>query len=150
MGASSAVDVNVQQLIARPVKDVFAAVVEPREMSQYFISRGSGPIKAGQRIEWEFADVGRSFSIDVKEADPNHRIVFTWPASGPLTKVTMRFQAQHEETLVAIHEESWAMDDEGVRRALGQTRGWTDFLCCLKAYLEHGINLRRGRKRQDH
>ena len=25
-----------------------------------------------------------------------------------------------------------------------QTAGWTYFLCCLKAYLQHGINLRLG------
>ena len=149
--SARALDVNVQNRIARPVKDVFAAIVEPAEMSQYFISRGSGPMKAGKRVEWEFADVGRKFAVDVKEADANRGIVFAWPASGPLTDVTIAFQAQDEEkTLVAIHEESWPMDEEGVRRALGQTRGWTDFLCCLKAHLEHGVNLRRGRIGRDH
>jgi hypothetical protein len=27
---------------------------------------------------------------------------------------------------------------------MGQVEGWTHFLCCLKAYLEYGINLRTG------
>lgn len=149
--ADRAVKVNVQNRIARPVRDVFMAIVEPAEMSQYFISRGSGPMTAGKRVEWEFADVGRGFMVDVKKTDANQQIVFAWPASGPLTDVTITLEAQDEETtLVAIHEGSWPMDDEGVRRALGQTRGWTDFLCCVKAYLEYGVNLRRGRKRENH
>lgn len=149
--AGRAVDVNVHDRIARPVKDVFTAIVEPAEMSQYFISRGSGLMKAGERVEWEFADVGRRFTVEVKVVDPDRQIVLAWPASGPLTDVTITFEAQDQEnTIVAIHEASWPMDEEGVRRALGQTRGWTDFLCCLKAYLEHGVNLRRGRRREDH
>ena len=36
------------------------------------------------------------------------------------------------------------MDDAGVKRAMGQTAGWTYTLCCLKAYLQYGINLRLG------
>jgi hypothetical protein len=36
------------------------------------------------------------------------------------------------------------MDEDGVKRAMGQTAGWTYFLACLKAYVQHGINLRLG------
>jgi hypothetical protein len=36
------------------------------------------------------------------------------------------------------------MDEDGVKRALGQNAGWTYTLCCLKAYLQHGVNLRQG------
>jgi uncharacterized protein YndB with AHSA1/START domain len=53
-------------------------------------------------------------------------------------------------TLVTINETGWPMDLEGVQRALGQTGGWTDFLSCLKAYVQHGINLRLGRTKEDH
>jgi hypothetical protein len=27
---------------------------------------------------------------------------------------------------------------------MGNTEGWANFLACLKAYLEYGINLRKG------
>jgi hypothetical protein len=46
---------------------------------------------------------------------------------------------------VAITEGGWPKGDEGIQRALGQIRGWTDFICSMKAYLQHGINLREGR-----
>src|ERR671920_360405 len=51
------VTVRVTDRIARPVADVFDAIVDPAQMSQYFISRASGPIALGAKLEWEFADV---------------------------------------------------------------------------------------------
>ena len=30
-----------------------------------------------------------------------------------------------------------------IARCIEQTQGWMHFLCCMKAYLEHGINLRK-------
>ena len=52
------VDVNVRDRILKPVNEVFAAFVDPAKMSQYFISGASGPMEAGTKVEWEFADVG--------------------------------------------------------------------------------------------
>jgi hypothetical protein len=51
---------------------------------------------------------------------------------------------------VRIIEEGWPLDHDGVARALGQTAGWTDFICCMKADLQYGINLRAGRSKEDH
>ena len=45
---------------------------------------------------------------------------------------------------MTINEAKFPMDHAGVKRALGQTAGWTYTLACLKAYLQFGINLRFG------
>jgi hypothetical protein len=37
------------------------------------------------------------------------------------------------------------MNEEGVQRTLEQTEGWTDFINCMRAYLEVGVQLRKGR-----
>jgi uncharacterized protein YndB with AHSA1/START domain len=144
------VDVNVKDRILKPVEDVFAAIVDPAKMSGYFTSRGSGPMAPGTRVEWEFADVGAKLLVDVKEIEENHKVVFDWSASGVNARVTIILAARDSSTLVTINETGWPMDREGVSRALGQTAGWTDFLCCMKAYLQHGINLRLGRSKEDH
>ena len=52
--------------------------------------------------------------------------------------------ASENQTLVKITESDWPSDFEGAKKCMGQTEGWTHFLCCLKAYLEYGINLRVG------
>lgn len=49
-----------------------------------------------------------------------------------------------KSTLVRITESGWPLDESGVLKCMGQTEGWTHFLCCLKAYVEHGIDLRKG------
>lgn len=145
------VEVNVKDRVLRPVAEVFAAIVDPSRMSHYFITRGSGPMKAGATVEWEFTDVGRSLDVDVKAIEHNHRIAFEWTASGARARVTILLEpADASTTLISINEAGWPLDREGVQRALGQTQGWTDFVCCMKAYLQHGINLRLGRTDKDH
>ena len=43
-----------------------------------------------------------------------------------------------------VTEGRWPTDEAGIERLSGQVFGWAHFLLCLKAYLEHGINLRTG------
>ncbi|NNG27681.1 MAG: ATPase, partial [Ignavibacteriaceae bacterium] len=59
--------------------------------------------------------------------------------------VEILFEQKHEnQTLVKITESEWPADFKGANRCMGQVEGWTHFLCCLKAYLEYGVNLRVG------
>ena len=138
-------DVNVRDRILKPVNEVFAAFVDPAKMSQYFISGASGPMEAGNRVEWEFVDVGAKVLIDVLEVEENRRIVYEWAPCGARSRTTIQFGADDPNTtVVIINEAMFPMDHEGVKRAMGQTAGWTYTLACLKAYLQFGINLRLG------
>ena len=140
-----AVEARVKERVLRPVGEVFAAIVDPEQMSRYFITGASGPMRAGTAVDWEFADVGAKVRIDVIEIGENRRVVYESSATGPRTRVTMDLQeVDPGTTQVSITEAGWPLDREGVQRALGQTAGWTYFLCCLKAYMQHGINLRLG------
>lgn len=139
------IEVNVADRVLKPVPEVFAALTDPAKLAKYFVSWASGPLKAGTSAVWEFADVGARLSVDVLEIVENRKIVFEWPASNTRTRVTLSLKAvDARTTLVTINESGWPMDRAGVQRALGQTAGWTYVLCCLKAYLQHGINLRLG------
>lgn len=143
------IEVNVQDRILKPAHQVFAAVVDPEKISQYFVSRASGPMKAGTSVEWEFADVGAKGVVEVLEVEDNRKIVFESGAAAARTRVTMQFsETEPNCTLMTINESKFPMDSEGVKRAMGQTAGWTYFLACLKAYLQFGINLRAGLKKR--
>jgi uncharacterized protein YndB with AHSA1/START domain len=135
------IEVSVDDRIARPIAEVFEAIVEPAKMAGYFISRGSGRMTAGERVEWEFGDVGAKLVVGVIEVN-EQRIVFDWDASGSTARVTIRLAWEAGATRLEITESGWPMTEQGVKRALGQTQGWTNFLCCLKAFVQHGINLR--------
>ncbi len=49
-----------------------------------------------------------------------------------------------DETLVSIVESGWWDTEKGREDSYLNCYGWTHLACCLKAYLEHGINLRAG------
>ncbi len=142
------VGVNIKDHVLNPVGEVFAAIVDPEKLSGFFISSSSGPLKEGETVEWVFADVGAKLSVEVEEIQEERKIVFDWSASGVKTRVTIALEAcDPNMTLVRIRESGWPMNQEGVSRALQQTQGWTDFLCCMKAFLQHRINLRLGRSK---
>jgi len=45
---------------------------------------------------------------------------------------------------VTVTEKSRDNNEAGIRWLKSNTEGWANFLACLKAYLEYGINLRKG------
>jgi uncharacterized protein YndB with AHSA1/START domain len=47
-------------------------------------------------------------------------------------------------TLVSIAEEGWRDTETGRRASYGNCEGWTGMLAAMKAWIEHGINLRDG------
>jgi len=143
------VDVRVETRIARPPAEVFEAIVDPARMANYFISRGSGRIAQGAKLEWEWADVGAKLAVEVMWVEPGKRIIFVWSASGTPTKVTLALAPDGGATKLECIESPFALTQPDVARALAQTTGWTDFACCLKAYLEHGIDLRHGSRAHD-
>ena len=139
------VEVNVRERVLKPVNQVFAAIINPEQMKHYFISGASGPMRVGSHVEWQFADVSAKVLVDVLEVEQNRKIAFEWAACGDKTRVTFDLTADDRNTtVVVVKEASFPLDEEGVKRALGQNAGWTDTLCCLKAYPQFGINLRAG------
>jgi hypothetical protein len=50
----------------------------------------------------------------------------------------------NNSTLVSITEKSMENDEAGIKWLIGNTEGWANFLACLEAWLEYGINLRKG------
>ena len=64
---------------------------------------------------------------------------------GYSTTVTMTFEPLDDgRTLVSIAEEGWRESEAALKASYGNCQGWMQMLCALKAYLEHGINLREG------
>lgn len=149
---------NVAGRIARPVEEVFKAVVNPATLSRYFATGGAeGRIETGATVYWEFQDSPGRFPVQVVEVVANERIVLRWDAHETLpaegdgaaapyqTTVTMTFQSLGDgRTLLSISETGWRENAEALKASYGNCHGWTQMLCALKGYLEYGINLREG------
>jgi len=147
--------------IAKPVSEVFEAVVNPDRLSAYFTTGGAeGRIETGVTVYWDFADFPGRFPVKVVRVEKDREIVLQWAAhergevsstgvmpdpAGYDTTVTMTFEPLDDgRTLVTISEQGWRDTPGGVEASYGNCEGWTGMLCALKAWTEHGINLREG------
>ena len=145
---------EVSGRISRPVDEVFEAVVNPETLSGYFTTGGAdGRIETGALVHWDFHDFPGAFPVKVVEVEKNSRIVLEWEADDKGddgadaydTRVTMRFESLDDgRTLVSIAEEGFRKTPGGLKASYGNCQGWMQMLCAMKAYLEHGINLREG------
>jgi uncharacterized protein YndB with AHSA1/START domain len=111
--------------IQKPVSEVFEAIVNPVHLTQYFISESSGRMETGKELTWEFGDFPGKFPVKVTEVQTNQSVSFVWDEE-TVVKITLEAQPDNR-TVVKVN-----------------TFGWGNFLDCMKAYLEYGINLRKG------
>lgn len=137
--------VNLQMGILKPVHDVFESIVDPDKINKYFISKSTGRIESGKTLKWTWEDFNAEHEIKVKQVEKDKLVSFIWDGSGVGCTVNISLESKEtNKTLVKITEEEWTPDFEGAKRCIGQVEGWTHFLCCLKAFIEYGINLRVG------
>lgn len=141
---------RVSARIARPVHEVFEAVADPAKLSHYFTTGGAkGRLQTGATVTWDFADFPGAFPVHVVEVVPDKRIVLEWEANEPggpsyNTTVTMTFQPLDDgRTLVEIAEEGWRETPDGLNASYGNCMGWSQMLCALKVWIEHGIHMRK-------
>lgn len=152
---------RVAARIAKPVHEVFEAVADPAKLSHYFTTGGAkGRLETGATVEWDFHDFPGAFPVHVIEVMPDEKIVLEWQAAegeapnvegGDLrnadyrTRVTMTFKGLDDgRTLVEIAEQGWRETQGALDASYGNCQGWSQMLCALKAWVEHGINLRDG------
>lgn len=128
--------------IQKSIEEVFDGIVNPDKMKHYFISESSGKMEKGSKLQWKFPEFSEYFPIDVVEVIENQLISFVWD---PETLVQIKLTSlQDGSTLVNVEENDKILNDQNLKWALGNTGGWANFLACMKAYLEYGIELRKG------
>ena len=131
--------------ISKPVGEVFEAIVDPVKMSNYFISESSGRMEEGKKLVWRFPEFDMNVPVRVGKIEKNKYISFYWDSDGIelLSEMALTTKANNS-TLVSVTEKSRENDEAGIKWLVGNTEGWANFLACLKAWLEYGINLRKG------
>jgi uncharacterized protein YndB with AHSA1/START domain len=135
--------VKVEMLVRKPVAEVFEAFVDPAITSKFWFTKGSGKLKAGTEVKWEWEMYHMTESVKVKEVDKNKRILVEWSAYGTPTTVEWTFTDRPDgTTFVGITETGFSgTGDEIVGQATGSTEGFTLVLAGVKAFLEHDVRL---------
>lgn len=135
---------TVRARVARPVEEVFEAVVDPARLTSYFTKTASGALAPGAHVTWTW-EGGQSESLDVDEFELHRRIVFRWRAYRvpEITRVEIAFEPDgNARTLVRVTESGWQPDQEGLDSAFEHCAGWQHMLLSLRARLVFGIDLR--------
>ncbi|HKO54699.1 MAG TPA: SRPBCC domain-containing protein [Thermoanaerobaculia bacterium] len=139
---------TVRTKIQKPLAEVFSGVHDSATLSQYFTTGGaSGPLDEGTTVIWRFADHPGDIPVRVKKVERNRLIAFEWGGEGdtPVCRVELTFEPRGEaETLVSISESGWPETQKGLDASYGNCMGWSQMVSALKAWLEYGINLRKG------
>lgn len=125
--------------------EVFEAIVDPAKMSNYFISESTGRMEEGKTLQWKFPEFEAFSPVKVGKVEKDRYVSYHWGEEGKelLVEITLTTR-EAKKTLVTVTEKSMPHDEAGLKWLSGNSFGWSNFLACLKAYVEYGINLRKG------
>jgi len=140
---------TVRTRILKPLDEVFDAVISSEKLCRYFSDKSSGDLAEGDRIVWYWDGAGDhpvvvtriirnqfiSLALDGKE----------WHKTDEPREVAVIFEfeaLENGDTMLSISEEGWLTDAPGLKASHENCGGWTHMAMCLKAYIEHGIDLR--------
>ncbi len=141
---------TVQTKIQRPVAVVFDAIVNEETICKYFADKTSGPLVEGQRIIWTWNHCG-DCPVVVKRIVENELVHLEldsqeWKKTeGDAYKVDVSLEVESLDdgsTMLSISEQGWLTDKSGLKGSHDNCSGWTHMAMCLKAWIEHNIDLR--------
>ena len=143
--SSERLEINCAMQIQKPIHEVFEAIVNPEKMTNYFISSSTGKMEEAKNLIWKFPEFDFECPVKVGKVENNKFVSFYWDNDGfeLLVEITLS-EKENNSTLVTITEKSMENNEAGIKWLAGNSFGWSNFLACLKAYLEYGINLRKG------
>lgn len=128
--------------IQKPASEVYEAIVNPEIMTKYFISESSGRMEEGVELLWKFPEFPDRYPVAKFHLEENKSVSFVWD---PETIVTFTLEEQADNsTVVRVSEDGKALNEENLEWVIQNTGGWSAMLNCMKAYLEYGIQLRKG------
>lgn len=132
--------------VQKSAHEAFEAIADPAKMTNYFISESNGRMEEGKKLTWFFPEFETPVPVRIGKMEKDAYLSYYWDGEDGkelLVEITLTEKGS-ADTLVTITEKSRDNDEAGIKWLKGNTEGWANFLACLKAYLEYGINLRKG------
>lgn len=128
--------------IQKPASEIFEGIVDPDQMTKYFISKSTGRMEAGKELIWEFPEFPDECPVWNIETETDRLVSFVWDKE-TVVRIALDPQADGS-TVVKVTEEGKEYSEDNLKWLTGNTEGWANFLACMKAYLEYGVQLRKG------
>ena len=142
---------TVHTKILAPVADVFDAIVSRDKLCNYFTSEATGDLVEGDRVGWRWHHYENELPVVVAKVVRNELIELVLDSSewkktevdAYPVKVIFEFETLDDGgTMLAISEEGWKTDADGLKGSHENCGGWTHMAMCLKGWIEHDIDMR--------
>ena len=142
---------TVHTKIHAPAADVFAAIVSREKLCHYFTDEASSDLVEGAEVKWRWKHYHATLPVVVSKVIPNELIELTinsraWEKTIDEeydVKVIFEFESLEDgATMLAISEEGWKTNKDGLKGSHENCGGWTHMAMCLKGWIEHGIDMR--------
>ncbi|GAB3217735.1 SRPBCC domain-containing protein [Algoriphagus aestuariicola] len=128
--------------IQKPASEVFEGIVDHKKMTHYFISESTGRMEAGRELFWKFPEFPDEYPVWNIQTETDRLVEFAWDKE---TEVRIALEPQADgSTVVKVTEGDKGLSEQNLQWLTSNTEGWANFLACMKAYLEYGIELRKG------
>jgi uncharacterized protein YndB with AHSA1/START domain len=146
MANDKKLEIKCSLKVQRSASEVFEAIVDPGQMSNYFISQSTGRMEEGKTLTWKFPEFDMQFPVDIGKIEKDKSISFSWgdEKTGGETTVEINLKQMDDGTFVTVVEKSRDNNEAGLKWLMRNTEGWANFLACMKAWLEYKVHLRKG------
>lgn len=134
---------NVTKMrIDKPVNEVFEAIADGEQISNYWFSASSGRWEQGKTVTLKYEEYHAQVDIHVLEVEANRKIVFEWDGTDHVVTISFH-EGGPSGTIVEVMEQGFDEHDaDTVSQMVDNKEGWVYMLTCLKGYLEYGVKLR--------
>ena len=127
---------RVTMLIQAPPQEVYAAFVEPAQLTQFWLSKASGPLCVGDTVHWNFLVEGAEIDTIATTMEPAKTLAWDWSDG---SKVSIELEALDDGTAITLINDHFPQQGaERIDAALNATEGFAIVLADLKTLLESG------------
>jgi uncharacterized protein YndB with AHSA1/START domain len=137
---NGAIGYNIGMLIRSEPEKVWENLTKAENIKRYFTTEAKKDMDSPGEVLWAWGD--NAALLNVLEVTPLSRLFFEW--NGNLVDYKIRTEITlkkvKNKTLVKISEKGWENDEKGIKNALSNCNGWSDFLNALRVFTEYKIS----------
>ena len=126
--------VTLERDLPHPPEKVWRAITTPHLVAEWLLPGDIRP-EPGHAFRFESPDIG-AIDCEVLEAQPPHRLVYTWKAGGLDSTVTFTLEPSGGGTRLVLDQTGFSTDQ--TREFHGARAGWGHFLDRLAPVLDKG------------
>jgi uncharacterized protein YndB with AHSA1/START domain len=131
---------QVSMLIKASASRIYDAFIDPENLTKFWLSSASAPLRVGRAAHWEFMVKGAVDDVTATRLEAGTKI--SWRFSDGST-VEIDLEAMDDETAVTVVNANFpGRADEQREAALNSAEGFAIVLCDLKTFLETGHSAR--------